>query len=75
MAKKFVVFITYGVYVDTPDFIDPDTDEGYRFIADNATHKMFFEDGWREVATESTLEIEDVTGEFAYLTSEGKSNA
>jgi hypothetical protein len=63
MPKKFVVFVTYGVYVDAPDGLDWDSEEGYTYLRENAVNKLF-EAGIHEVTSDSNIEAEDVTEEF-----------
>jgi hypothetical protein len=63
MAKKFVVYITYGVYVDQPDSFDVERDEEFDQLKRDAVSKMFSH-GVLEVGTNSEIEYEDVTKEF-----------
>ena len=61
--KKFVVYLSYGVYVDSPTGYDPDTDEGFDQLKHDAVAKMFSH-GQLEVATNAEIEFEDVSEEF-----------
>lgn len=63
MAKKFAVYITYGVYVDMPDTFDFNNDEDYGGLKHDAVAKMFSH-GQLEVATNAEIEAEDITEEF-----------
>lgn len=63
MSKKFVVWVSYGVYVDAPDGLDWDSEEGYTYLRKNAVSKMF-EVGVDEVTSSANIEAEDVTEEF-----------
>lgn len=63
MPKKFVAFISYGVYVDAPDDLDWESEEGYTYLRQSAVAKLF-EHGEAEVLNACDLEIEDVTAEF-----------
>lgn len=63
MAKKFVAYISYGVYVDTIDELDWDSDEGYALLKQEAVAKMW-EHGQAEVSSNAEIEFEDVTEEF-----------
>ena len=63
MTRKLVVYVDYGVYVDVPDDLDWDTDEGYLFVREKALSTMW-EHGYAEVLASATYEIEDVSGEF-----------
>jgi len=56
MSKRYVVFITYGVYVGADEY-----DEEY--IIRKAVEKMFTHDE-SEVAGSCDAEIEDITQEF-----------
>lgn len=63
MTRKLVVYVDYGVYVDVPDDLDWDSDEGYLFVREQAVNTMR-EHGWGEVLASATYEIEDVSNEF-----------
>lgn len=63
MAKKFLVFITHGVYVDTPDDIDPDTEQGWTTIVRGSIEALI-DRTVAEMIGESDFEIEEVTEEF-----------
>lgn len=63
MGKKFVVYITYGVYVDTPESVDLENDFDYLHIQELAVAKMFAH-GVDEVSTAAEVEIEEVSNEF-----------
>lgn len=63
MPKKFVVFVSYGVYVDAPDDLNDSTQEGYTYLRQRAVAKLF-EHGEAEVMNACDLEYEDVTAEF-----------
>ena len=62
MAKKYVVWVSYGVYVDTD--LDAETDDGYALIKRQAVDKMFSH-GHNEVIANAEIEVEDVSAEFA----------
>lgn len=65
MAKKFVVYISYGVYVDYPDGIeiDENDDEDYDQLKRDAVAKMWSH-GQNEVGLNCEIDLEDVTEEF-----------
>ena len=61
--SKYVVYITYGVYVDTVNELDLGLDEGYDSLKREAVAKMWTH-GQLEVGTNAEIEYEDVTEEF-----------
>lgn len=65
MAKKYVVYVTHGVYVDIHnDDFDPDNNaEDHEKLQTAAVLKMWTI-GYNEVKTECNIEWEDVTEEF-----------
>lgn len=63
--QKWVVYLSYGVYVDTDQDLDPDNDvKDYATLQALAVAKMW-DHGFTTVATESSIEYENVTEEFA----------
>ena len=65
MAKKFYVFIDYGISVETADDIDPETEEGYAHIKKQAV-EILKSRGIHEIVQNGNLEIEDVSEEFGF---------
>lgn len=64
MSKKYVVYVTYGVYVDYPTDFDPNqSDENFDQLKRDAVAKMFSH-GQVEVGANAEIEFEDVTEEF-----------
>jgi hypothetical protein len=61
--SKYVVYITYGVYVDTVNELDLSSDEGYDSLKREAVSKMWTH-GQLEVGTNAEIDYEDVTEEF-----------
>ena len=62
-SNKYVVYITYGVYVDVDNTFDLASDEDNFKITAKAVEKLF-EHGIAEVISACDAEIEDVTEEF-----------
>ena len=67
--SKYVVYITYGVYVDTVNELDLDSDEGYDSLKREAVSKMWTH-GQLEVGTNAEIDYEDVTKEFEEVINE-----
>jgi hypothetical protein len=63
MSKKFVCYVTYGVYVDTDDDIDLEHEPDWAKVSVLAVEKMWSH-GLAEVSNTAEVEIEDVTEEF-----------
>lgn len=62
--QKWVVYLSYGVYVDAPRELDPDNEVlDYATLQALAVQKMF-EHGFPTVTAECTMEYENVTEEF-----------
>lgn len=64
MADKWVVYVTYGVLVDSPTALDPDnSQEDYDQLRTRAVLKMWTH-GYDEVKTNCEIDFENVTQEF-----------
>lgn len=63
--QKWVVYLSYGLYVDTDKDLDPDNEvNDYATLQALAVAKMW-DHGFTTVATECDIEYENVTEEFA----------
>lgn len=61
---KWVVYVTYGVLVDTPLALDPEnSDKDYDELRTRAVLKMWTH-GYEEVKSSCEIEYENVTHEF-----------
>jgi hypothetical protein len=61
--SKYVVYITYGVYVDTVEELDLESNSGFDQLKREAVATMWTH-GQLEVGTNAEIEYEDVTKEF-----------
>lgn len=64
MKQKWVVYVSYGVYVDTDVELDPtNNDNDYVALRALAVEKMWSA-GSSEVSSQCEIEFENVTEEF-----------
>jgi hypothetical protein len=67
VKQKWVVYITYGVLVDSDTILSPEeNDSDYHKLRALAVEKMWG-NGIEEVKTEAEVEFEDVSEEFDIL--------
>jgi hypothetical protein len=67
VKQKWVVYVTYGVLVDSDTVLSPDEkDSDYRKLRELAVEKIW-NIGMEEVKTEAEVEFEDVSEEFGIV--------
>jgi hypothetical protein len=65
MADKWVVYVTYGVYVDVDKVLDPENSQAdEEELVTRAVLKMW-QHGYTTVKNDCSVEYENVTQEFA----------
>ena len=63
MAKKWAVWITYGVYVDTDKDLNPEIPDDHDELVSRAVEALWSRD-IQTVISECSVEYEDITEEF-----------